>query len=89
VFENIKKTLGKEPEFIFRQCVDVETGDIPIKKFVDVLFSFSQSLTRQELFKTCHYLDEDGSGSISLDEFIFYFGEQEDDGGLAERDSLL
>lgn len=75
IFDNIKKTLGKDPEFIFRETVDVETGSIPIKAFVEKLYAFDQSQKKEDLFRICHYLDNDGNGDISLDEFISYFGE--------------
>jgi Ca2+-binding EF-hand superfamily protein len=32
-------------------------------------------LTREELFETVIELDEDGSGNISLDEFLTFFGQ--------------
>lgn len=39
VFESIKKRLGKDPEFIFRETVDLATGEISIKTFVEKLYS--------------------------------------------------
>ena len=39
VFDNIKKKLGKDPEFIFRETVDPKTGDIHIKAFVEKLYT--------------------------------------------------
>jgi Ca2+-binding EF-hand superfamily protein len=38
------------------------------------LFDLDKTLTREELFSTVIALDEDGSGNISLDEFLNYFG---------------
>ena len=90
IFNNIKKTLGKDPEFIFRETVDLETGAIPIKAFVEKLYAFDQTQKKEDLFRICHYLDNDGNGSISLDEFISYFGEaQESSDDLFEQDGML
>lgn len=90
VFDTIKKKLGKDPEFVFRETMDLETGDISIKVFVEKLYSLDQSQSKSDLFQTCHHLDEDGSGTISLDEFITFFGADLDDNtSLADQDSML
>lgn len=43
VFETIKRKLGKEPESIFKETMDLETGDILIKAFVEKLYALDQS----------------------------------------------
>jgi len=40
-------------------------------------------LSEDELFKCCKVLDNDGSGTITLDEFLEYFGTV----GLTEEDT--
>jgi len=59
--------------------VDPETQDIHIKAFVEKIYSIDQTQSKAELFTTCHHLDEDGSGTISLDEFIAFFQAEFDD----------
>lgn len=55
------------------------TGDIPIKGFVEKIYSLDKSLAKADLFRACHQLDADASGKISLDEFISFFGADLDD----------
>ena len=70
--------------------MDLQTGEILIKAFVEKLYALDNSLTKSELYTTCHHLDEDGSGSISLDEFISFFGADLDDNSdLFAQDSML
>lgn len=75
LFDDIKKKTGKDPDFVFREVVD-DSGEIAIKPFVEKLYQLDQSLTKAALFRTCHFLDEDNSGTISLDEFIIMFGQE-------------
>lgn len=75
---------------MFRETVDPSTGEIAIKPFVEKLHLLDQSLTKSELFRTCHFLDENSSGTISLDEFIVMFSAAEEGvDGAAEQDGLL
>ena len=46
---------------------------------VERLCQFDPSQKRDQLTETCKVLDEDGSGSITLDEFLNFFGSVEDD----------
>ena len=89
IFDTIKKKLGKDPEFVFQETVDRATGDIPIKAFVEKLYSLDQSQAKADLYRTCHHLDGDGSGTISLDEFLSFFGADLDAGDLQEQDGML
>jgi hypothetical protein len=90
LFDDIKKKTGKDPDFIFKECLDKESEEIVIKQFVEKLYQLDQSLTKADLFRTCHFLDEDASGTISLDEFIVLFGaEHENLDGIADQDSQL
>lgn len=90
MFDNIQKKLGKDPEFIFRETVDMKTGEIHIKNFVEKLYTLDQSQSKADLFRTCYHLDFDGSGTISLDEFISLFSEDIDGlNDLTEQDSML
>jgi len=50
------------------------------------------SIDKDTLYRTCRQLDEDNSGSISLDEFISYFGQTSNEAEEAEaamQDSML
>jgi Ca2+-binding EF-hand superfamily protein len=46
---------------------------------VQKLVHLVPALTEEELFKTCRVLDVDGSGTISLDEFLEFFGHLKSD----------
>ena len=90
IFDRIKKKQGKDPDFVFRETVDPETGDIKIRSFVDMIFQLDQTIAKHDLFKMCQQLDEDGSGSISLDEFIALFAsEVEEADNLHDKERLL
>lgn len=50
------------------------------------------TIDKDTLYRTCRQLDEDNSGSISLDEFISYFGQtsnEEEEAEAAMQDSML
>lgn len=47
-------------------------------------------MTKSDLYRTVHHLDADGSGSISIDEFLNYFTTDIDNTqDLATQDSML
>jgi hypothetical protein len=50
-------------------------GEVKIKDFVLKLLRLDKSLVEEDLFRCCRTLDADGSGTISIDEFLEYFGE--------------
>lgn len=60
---------------------------------MDTLCSLDHTLQRDELFDTVNALDEDGSGAISLDEFLNYFGQvdlgEDDEYHRAQEEQLL
>lgn len=70
VFEDIRLNKGKDLKDIFMDVVDKKTEEIPIRKLINKLGEYDKSLTKEELTKTVQILDVDGSGSISLDEFV-------------------
>ena len=45
-----------------------------IRDFVAKLMRLDPTLTEDTLFRCTRALDEDGSGTITLDEFLEYFG---------------
>ena len=73
VLENISKSTGDEEFGIINEIVDKETSEIPVREFVETMFARDKNFSRDELYRMAYELDEDNSGSISLDEFIHYF----------------
>lgn len=53
----------------------MQTQEVSIRNLVDHLCELDSTLTRHDLFETVINLDEDGSGNISLDEFLTFFGQ--------------
>jgi hypothetical protein len=92
VFEQIKTQRGKDIIEVFQESIDRETGDIPLRVFVEKLLTLDPTLNKDQLYRTCHQLDEDNSGSISIDEFISYFGSasrEDDEMEQAKQDQML
>lgn len=90
VFHSIQKHLGKDAGELIKASLDPDTMDIAIKALVEQIYMLDQTLTKADLYKTCHYLDEDGSGRISIDELMNYFSlELESHEKLQEQDSML
>lgn len=84
--------MGKDIIEVFQESIDRETGEIPLRVFVEKLLTLDPNLNRDQLYRTCHQLDEDSSGSISIDEFISYFGtvkQEEDEMEQAKLDQML
>ena len=76
VFDQTKEKTGKSAKDIFHQ-IDKEAGgrgEIPIKMFVQKLSDLDPCLSQERLYHACHQLDENSSGTISISEFISYFG---------------
>jgi Ca2+-binding EF-hand superfamily protein len=73
VFENISKSTGDAEFAIIHDIVDKDTHEIPVREFVETMYARDKNFTRDSLYKMAYELDEDNSGSISLDEFIHYF----------------
>lgn len=47
------------------------------------------TLVEEDLFKCCRALDADGSGSITLDEFLEFFGHLEKEGAMGRPEDGL
>lgn len=56
-----------------------EDQEIGVMDLVEKLCSFDPTQTKGKLISVVRALDEDGSGSISLDEFLNHFGAADDD----------
>ena len=73
VFENLATQTSTDKLEFFQSCVDKDTGDITIRNFVEKLHELDHTFPKDELYKICYQLDDDGSGTISTEEFIHYF----------------
>jgi Ca2+-binding EF-hand superfamily protein len=77
---------------IFLELVDRDTEEISIKDFVEYLDGMKVEMPKDKLYKIMRTLDTDGSGTISLDEFLNFFGmvkNEEDEKAKAEEEMLL
>ena len=85
IFDKIKENQGKDVAHIFADITDRETQEVKIRDFVTKLIRLDPTLVEEDLYKCCRVLDNDGSGTITLDEFLEFFGTIElDDGGLQD-----
>jgi hypothetical protein len=83
IFDRIRESQGKDVAHIFADITNLETQEVKIRDFVAKLVRLEPSLGEEELYKCCRVLDNDGSGTITLDEFLEFFGTVDlDDGGL-------
>jgi Ca2+-binding EF-hand superfamily protein len=73
VFKNIIETTGKTIFDIFADITNKDTQSVKIRDFVLKLAQLDNTQKVDDLFQVCITLDEDGNGSISLDEFLHYF----------------
>jgi len=74
IFDTIQKNQGKNVEHIFADITHPETQEVRIRDFVAKLVRLDPDLVEEDLFKCCRVLDADGSGTITLDEFLEFFG---------------
>jgi Ca2+-binding EF-hand superfamily protein len=74
IFEKIRENQGKDVLHIFADITDRDTQEVKIRDFVAKLLRLDPTLGEDELYKACRALDNDGSGSVSLDEFLEFFG---------------
>lgn len=75
VFDGIKQRQGKDIAAIFASLINKETQEVAIKDLVQRLCDLDKNLKREDLFQIVIELDEDNSGKISLDEFLTFFGQ--------------
>lgn len=73
VFKNIIEKTGKTIFDIFADITNKETASVKIRDFVLKLAQLDNTQKVDDLFQVCITLDDDGNGSISLDEFLHYF----------------
>lgn len=69
IFEVIRQKQGKDVSIIFAELID-ENQEISCKGLVDKLIEFDPNQSRSKLIGVVRALDQDGSGAISLDEFL-------------------
>lgn len=74
IFDRIRENQGKDVLHIFADITDRDTQEVKIRDFVAKLVRLDSSLVEDDLFKCCRVLDADGSGTITLDEFLEFFG---------------
>lgn len=82
IFDRIRENQGKDVLHIFADITHRDTQEVQIRDFVAKLVRLDPSLVEEDLFKCCRVLDADGSGTITLDEFLEFFGQL----GRAEPD---
>ena len=89
-FDKIRENQGKDVLHIFADITNRETQEVKIRDFVTKLVRLDPSLSEEDLYKCCRVLDNDGSGTITLDEFLEFFGNIEaDDGDLQNAEDEL
>lgn len=74
IFDAIRENQGKDVMAIFADITHRDTQEVKIRDFVAKLVRLDPSLIEEDLFKCCRVLDADGSGTITLDEFLEFFG---------------
>jgi Ca2+-binding EF-hand superfamily protein len=74
IFEKIQDTQGKSVADIFADITNRDTAEVKIRDFVAKLMRLDPSLNEDNLYKCTRILDVDGSGTITLDEFLEFFG---------------
>jgi Ca2+-binding EF-hand superfamily protein len=87
IFDSLKTNKGKDMSTIFLDLLDRDSEEIEIRHFVNHLIELEVDIDKDQLFKIMRTLDADGSGSISLDEFLNFFGmiKNEEDEALKAR----
>lgn len=54
--------------------INKETQEVKIRDFVSKLLRMDPSLNEDKLYQCTRALDADGSGTITIDEFLEFFG---------------
>jgi Ca2+-binding EF-hand superfamily protein len=78
IFDGLRENQGKDVAAIFAGITHPDTQEVKIKDFVAKLARQDPTLREDDLYKCCSVLDRDGNGSITLDEFLEFFGDVED-----------
>ena len=91
VFDRIREGQGKDVLHIFADITNRETQEVRVRDFVAKLLRLEPTLVEEELYRCCRVLDNDGSGTITLDEFLEYFGgvDLDDGAGRNAEDDLV
>jgi len=91
IFDSIRENQGKDVLHIFADITDRDTQEVKVRDFVAKLVRLDPNLVEEDLYKCCRVLDNDGSGTITLDEFLEFFGTIDPDDGGAQHaeDELL
>lgn len=92
IFDDLKTNKGKTMASIFDELLDRDSEEIKVRAFVDQLCHLEVGVERDQLWKIMHTLDQDGSGTISLDEFISFFdliSNEEEEQAKAKEEQLL
>ncbi len=79
VFQSIHKKTNKTTADIFADITDFQSETVKIRDFVLRLTVLDSTLKADDLFKLCTVLDKDNNGIISLDEFLHYFQNLEEE----------
>jgi ribosomal protein S3AE len=74
IFDRIQDSQGKTVNDIFADLINKETQEVKIRDFVSKLLRMDPSLNEDKLYQTTRALDADGSGTITIDEFLEFFG---------------
>lgn len=64
---------------VISSVIDPNSGDIRIPKLANAILELDRSLIREDIMIMLNALDDDGSGTISIDEFMAYFSEETGD----------
>jgi Ca2+-binding EF-hand superfamily protein len=92
IFDSLKTNKGKDMSTIFLDLLDRDSEEIEIRHFVNHLMDLEVDIERDHLYKIMRTLDADGSGSISLDEFLNFFGmikNEEEEAQKAREEHML
>ena len=74
IFDDIMESQGKDVGAIFSDITNRDTAEVRIRDFVQKLIRLDASLDEESLYRCTRALDVDGSGTITLDEFLEFFG---------------
>lgn len=91
LFDKVKKERGRSMQTIFMDLLDRDSEEIKIKDFVEHMLNLCDE-PRANLFKIMQSLDADNSGTISLDEFLDFFGmvkNEEDEEAKSQMEQML
>jgi hypothetical protein len=91
LFDKVKRERGRSMQAIFMELLDHDTEEIKIKDFVEHMLLLCDE-PRKNLQNIMMSLDADNSGTISLDEFLDFFGmvkNEEDEEAKAQMEQLL